>query len=348
MKVTPTSLTIAEYCQQMQRNEIRVNRDYQRSAKVWPPNAKTYLIDTILLDYPMPKLSLYQRTDLKSRQTIKEIVDGQQRSMAIHEFFSNRLRLTTKSSFPGKVYSELDEPEQQQFLGYQLTIDLFVGATDAEIRQVFRRINSYNVPLNAQETRHATFQGEFKWFIVRLTERYAQSLKDMGVFTETQLTRMNDAALFAELVLAMLGGIKTSRPALLQDLYGSKDDAFVEATDMEARFDRALAAVLEWEEIHRGPLMRPYNFYALFLAVSHSLDPLGPLVEISPVRTQKVLRKEYCLPNLGLLAEALEDESQHGEIAEFVKAGQQATNTVRNRTIRFKWFCRALQPELLG
>jgi hypothetical protein len=63
-----------------------VNRNYQRSDQVWPAIAKSYLIETILLGYPVPKLSLYQVLDLKSRKTSKEIVDGQQRSVTIEAY----------------------------------------------------------------------------------------------------------------------------------------------------------------------------------------------------------------------------------------------------------------------
>jgi hypothetical protein len=83
MIIQPTNYTIADYCAAMQRKEIVVNSDYQRSDKVWPPAARSFLIETILLNYSMPKLSLYQVTDVKSRKTYKEIVDGQQRSKIV-------------------------------------------------------------------------------------------------------------------------------------------------------------------------------------------------------------------------------------------------------------------------
>ena len=75
---------------------------------------------------------------------------------------------------------------------------------EEDIRQVFRRINSYTVPLNPQEKRHATHQGAFKWFVVGLGETYAQSLKTMGVLSETNLSRMADQALFTEITYAIL------------------------------------------------------------------------------------------------------------------------------------------------
>src|SRR2546425_1264912 len=151
MKITPTNLTISDYCNAMVRNEIVVNRNYQRSDQVWPPAAKSFLIETILLGFPIPKLSLYQVTDVKSKKTYKEIVDGQQRSQTILEFFQNSLSISRHSELDraaGKVYRDLEDDDKQQFLDYPLSVDLLLAATEEEVRDTFRRINSYTIPLN--------------------------------------------------------------------------------------------------------------------------------------------------------------------------------------------------------
>ena len=166
---------------------IIVNNEYQRSNKVWPASARSYLIDTILNGFPMPKLSLYQKTDLKQRETRNEIVGGQQRSQAILDFYNDKLRISGPSAFKGKRFSDLDEEHQVAFIEYQLDVDKCIAATDDEVRQMFRRINSYTVPLNPEEKRHSEYQGAFKWFVIEVTERYVSLLKDIGVFTENNL-----------------------------------------------------------------------------------------------------------------------------------------------------------------
>jgi hypothetical protein len=57
------------------------------------------------------------------------------------------------SDIAGKSYSELDETSQHRFLDYGLSVNLFVSTTREEVRKVFRRMNSYTVPLNAEEHR---------------------------------------------------------------------------------------------------------------------------------------------------------------------------------------------------
>jgi len=346
MQVQQTSFTVAEFCQQLKDGKIIVNRDYQRSSKVWPPAARSYLIDTIIHGYPMPKLSMRQKTDLRSRMTVKEIVDGQQRSAAIADFYQDKLRISGKSEIKGSRFSDLEEPDQQRFVDYSLSVDLFVGATEEEIREVFRRINSYTLPLNYQERRHATFQGEFKWFIVDCSEKYADFLKRIGAFSESQLSRMMDARFLTEVVYAMLRGIDHASESKLDALYKEFDQAFPQERDIAARLKKAFDRIAGWEDIHRGPLMRSYSLYSLLLATSHTLSPLPPLSPLCGVKGERSIDDELAITNLTHLASALEIPEQ-GIADDFVEACAKATNRRVPREARFCWFCKALGPQLL-
>ena len=68
METVPTSYTIAEYCNDLRENAIQVERKYQRNDHLWPLQAQSFLIETILLGYPVPKLFLHQVTDRVSRR----------------------------------------------------------------------------------------------------------------------------------------------------------------------------------------------------------------------------------------------------------------------------------------
>jgi Protein of unknown function DUF262. len=364
MQVAATQFTVGEYCEQLRGGQVLVNRDYQRSAKVWPTAAKSYLIDTLLLGFPIPKLTLYQRTDPASRRVIKEIVDGQQRSEAICQYVSGRFRLSTKSPNAGKRFSQLDEADQVRLLEYAINFDVLVGATREEIRELFRRINSYTVPLNRQETRHAIFQGEFKWFIVELSERYASTTKEIGLFSESQLTRMADGEMVSELVMAIESGIRTASPAAITDFYERNEKTFARAEEMRRRFSTVFDRLLRWDSIHDGPLMKAYQFYSLFLAITHVDGPVDSLQAIVPLDRGRPIDDETALVNLGTLSdvasssaevdddakrtesqeveESLEIEAQYDE---FRKAAAEGTNIQTQRETRFKWFVRALGPD---
>lgn len=93
MEVQSAPLTVADYCRAFDRDEIQVDRNYQRSDQVWPVAARQFLIETILLGYPIPQFSHHLVTDLKTRSTRRFVVDGQQRTKAIYDFYCGELRL---------------------------------------------------------------------------------------------------------------------------------------------------------------------------------------------------------------------------------------------------------------
>jgi len=349
MQVTPSTFTIAEYCQQMREKSIVVNHDYQRSDQVWPPAARSYLIETILLGFPIPKLSLYQTTDLKTKKTRKEIVDGQQRSQAISDFLEGTFRLSGKGPFCGKVFSQLEESEQQRFVDYAVTVDVFVGATSNEIRQVFRRMNSYTVPLNKQEQRHATHQGELKWFIVDAVEKYSEALKKIGVFKEKQLSRMADAALLSDVVFTIINGIGNASDKSLDNFYAENEAAFLSADGLRGRLTSAMDVIVGWPDIYGSALMKSYNFYSLMLAISHALKPIetGNFNEIYPRQAPLKIDPQFALPNLTSLTAAVDDPANYPQFAEFVEACAGATTRIKQRKARFYWLSRALEPTVL-
>lgn len=364
MHVVPSHYTVVDYCKAMIREDIIVNRTYQRSRKVWPEAARSFLIETVLLNYRMPKFYLYEKVDLRTRKAHREIVDGQQRSQAILDFYNGNLRLSRSSDIPefaGKVYSELDDEDKHCFLAYDISADVFVSATDEDIRETFRRINSYMAPLNAEEKRHCMYQGELKWFAYRLSKSYARNLADIGVFRESQLARMADVKLYSEIIHAIRNGITLTVARDLNRLYSDLDRNFPEAeqNEIEQNFRKTMNFLLRLEEIHEGPLMKPYNFYSLFLAAWHVRNPIH-VIEETRVKKGTDFMSIYKPPmpysfnqntvvsNLIDLAEAFEEGEDHtGGFKEFVKATLSKTNSRENRATRFKWFCRALQPGRL-
>lgn len=353
MEIRSPEYTVAEYCEMYDRKDVRVNRQYQRSDEVWPRTAQSFLIETILLNFPIPKLFLHQHTDLRTSKTLRDIVDGQQRTKAVVDFFHNEYRLTknvTTEEAVGRSFSELPDEMQRQFLDYGLNFDTFVGATDGEVREVFRRMNSFTVPLNFEEQRHALYQGEFKWFMNRLAAGYTEAFRTAGIFNQKSLVRMQDQKLLTEIVSAVLSGISTTNRRTLDNVYRDHDkpESFQESqqADLGRRLRRGLDTMFQWTDLHRTPLMRPHETYSLVLAIMHFQEPwetlsawyTGPL-QMAP--------SDLILVNLSRLAEALErGEEANPVLLAFVRASSERTNVISQRGARFKWFCEALADQL--
>lgn len=348
MRTVATNYTIQDFLAALERREITVNRDYQRSDEVWPDAARSYLVETILLDFPVPKLALHQVTDPLTGKSQKELVDGQQRSATIRAFRDDRFELSSAVediSLRGLRYSSLSIEQRTTFLNYQLNVDLFLGAEPAQIREVFRRMNSYTIPLNPEEQRHALYQGSFKWFLHRLALRLNDAWESMGVFSQKALVRMADSKLLAEISNAMLHGITTTNKRTLDKLYREHDAAFPTEADFENRIGGAVEILRAWEELHRSSLMKPFQVYALLLAIMHVTTPIEALQPVFQADEGIELDRPTCVQRLSRLARAVDDAVETGRYARFVRASSEKTNVKSEREVRFRAFCEALTPQ---
>ena len=97
MKVDEGKYSIAELIDWYQSKTLVPNKEYQRGPGLWPPSAKSYFIDTILKEFPFPKVYFQERLDLRTRKPQREIVDGQQRISTIAEFAANGFELGTNA-----------------------------------------------------------------------------------------------------------------------------------------------------------------------------------------------------------------------------------------------------------
>ena len=347
--------SIARFCGELRDQTVIINRDYQRLPGVWPTDAQSFLIETILLGYPIPKLTLFEHTDIGSRTTVTELVDGQQRATAIYAFFSNDLKLSRTLEFvpdaAGLRYEELLPEHQARFMTYALGFDSLVNTSPAQIREIFRRINSYEMPLNYEEQRHARYQGAFKWLVYRLARKYGEILKDTGTFTEGNLVRMADMKLIAEVAHALRNGIKTTNRVSLDNLYKEFEKSFPERASrfpfgqkLEKQFSSAVDFVRSLETLVGTPLVKQYSMYSLLLAIIHAkfnIDTLRRegrggrgLADIATVERR-----------LGVLAEVLdleEDDPKTPEQRRFWDAFDSRTNVADQRSARFKAFLKAV------
>ena len=328
-----THITVAQFCEQLDRQSIVINREYQRQEGVWPAMAQSFLIETILLGLPVPKLALHLKTDRATQRTIGEIVDGQQRATAISGFLKGHIRLSQNLDLAdarGQTYSSLSPELQDRFLSYPLGFDQLVNIDDAQIREIFRRINSYEVPLNPEEQRHARHQGPFKWFIHRLAKEYGESLKNVGTFTAQQLIRMRDMKLLAEICHALLYRITTTNKNSLSKLYDRKDKEFPEKDCFDVYLRHGLDYVLSLDELHNTQLTRSFSVYSLVLAVIHAKFGVTELATVGDGGCGLTDRGQ-AITRLSEILQSLEEGDAAAEPGALFRAFEKGTNVASRR-----------------
>jgi hypothetical protein len=267
MDSSATNQRIAWFKKEESGGFLDLTPQFQRRP-VWTDEQSAYLIDTILSGLPIPEVYIRSRAtptgDVRS-----EVVDGQQRIRSVLLFGSNDLVLTGKevaAKWQGKTIEDLTEDERTTFWEYKIVVRDVSGASDTEIRDLFRRLNIHSVVLNDQELRHARYSGRF----IRAMERLADDpwWLDTGIVNVRQIRRMEDVEYISELFLGLLAGPQDKKKGL-DDYYETFDSSMPHESDWVGRFER-VRDFIRW--LFPPAELRGWSgksdFYTLFLALA--------------------------------------------------------------------------------
>ena len=158
LDIQEDKFSIFEYMRKYDRKQLVIDPDYQRNI-VWKTAQMSRFIESILLNFPLPPLYLNQRTDGNF-----VIIDGLQRTTALHLFVKNQFALKdlkTLDYLNDKKFSELPEAFQTRIEDKNLNIYILKPSTPLEVvYELFDRINTGGTPLNRQEVRNCIFIGK--------------------------------------------------------------------------------------------------------------------------------------------------------------------------------------------
>ena len=149
--------------------DINITPAYQRRVR-WDGGRKSRLIESFLMNVPVPPIFLNE--DELGRYSV---IDGKQRLLAISEFMANELRLQGLKCFrslEGMTYSDLP-PQMKSTLRSKpalRTIFVLRQSAPALKTEVFVRLNTGGVTLNAQELRNSVYAGSLNDLIYELSE----------------------------------------------------------------------------------------------------------------------------------------------------------------------------------
>lgn len=329
------------------RRELIVNPEYQRGTGIWPNGARSYFIDTILTGYPFPKLYFFEYIDKGDGRRLKrEIVDGQQRINTITDFHANKFAISGDSKFAGLRFSELDEDDQDRFTTYSVPVDVLKNATKANVLQMFRRMNAYTLPLNSAEKRHSGFQGEFKWFVNELTDKFDEFFVEYGVFTDRQIVRMADAELLTDIILTLEQGIVSTSPSGLRGMYEKYDDAFPHRAQVLRKIDKSINFITtHLSDLRKTHMMKPYALHMLITGLIHNRFGIEAIESQLGVGSVSSFTKdtERAAANLFALAQAHEAKEETEEYGLYVwGATTGGTNRANRRAARLMGILKAL------
>lgn len=245
MERTATQWEVTHVREQVENKILDFSPDYQRNY-VWNQKQQVYLIDSILKNYPLPKIFARQSFD-ENADVSYEIIDGQQRLTTILNFLNNEFPLSRKrhpkpesfdDSLEGMFFSDLPLEHKKNFKKYALAVDI-ITADREETVDMFTRLNLITSTLKEQELLNAQFDGDFKRFIYGLAEDYVDSFVENKLLSALSVKRMADAQMMTSFIITIMKGGPTDKRKEFKHYYTNFD--------------------LDWDEDHQSTIKRQFN-----------------------------------------------------------------------------------------
>lgn len=252
---------------------------------VWSTSAKSFLIDTLLKGLPIPPIYLRIAQNKDRTRTIREVIDGQQRLRAVLDYYRDVYALSPSVSeeAPGKRFSQLTNEQQDAICTYGFICESFAGLADEQVLEIFSRLNTHSVKLNAQELRNGRYFGKFKRSVYKLALEHLTFWRESKIFTEQKIARMLEVELVSELVVAQMAGQQDKKISLDQ-YYMDNDEEFPTSRLQEVRFKATIDAITEalGDQLAASQFRRSPLFYTLYCVVFHRLFGLPTTTLPSP------------------------------------------------------------------
>jgi hypothetical protein len=201
-----------------------------------------------------------------TRKSIREIVDGQQRLKTILSYLEDGFKISRihNEEFAAKYFSQLPEKTQKEFLQYQISVDILLGAQDSQVLDIFARLNSYTVRLNKQELLNAKYFGVFKNTVYSLGYEYLNFWISNGILSNKEVARMGEAEFSSELLILALDGVQDRKR--IEIYYKRYDDDFPAKHKVVKIFKKTIDTISEimGDAIPASNFSSKPLFYSLF------------------------------------------------------------------------------------
>jgi hypothetical protein len=163
----PLDLSVQTLTEQWD-NKLLLLPDIQREY-VWDNGKASRLIESLILNIPIPTLYFSETQEARY-----EIIDGHQRVRSIVRYLSNEFMLAGVAvlrEYKGLRFHQLPEREQRFLKMRTLRIILISVESHPNMKfEIYERLNTGAILLNAQELRNSVYRGSFNDLLHELSK----------------------------------------------------------------------------------------------------------------------------------------------------------------------------------
>ncbi|HIK74718.1 MAG TPA: DUF262 domain-containing protein [Alcanivorax sp.] len=322
-RVDYQSLVIQDLINLENAQEIELSPWYQRRS-VWSDSQKSYLINTLFEKKPIPAIYVRHSLNLEKSKSIKEIVDGQQRVRTIVSYCQDEFSAKHPQYKPRVKFSQLNTSQQHDFLLTGIPVGYLLGASDADVIDIFGRINSVSKSLNSQEKRNALFSGEMKQFCLKEASSRIEFWRAYSIFTANDIARMNETQFVSDVIYNLVNGLSDFSSRRLDNFYKEFDEDFADSQKVAKRLDRVFDTIAEIDPDQFSATI--FNRQPLFFSLLLVLDEQKRL---SAKKIEKVIWE--------IDARFQDASNTSHDDSEFRKASLSTTQRIKQRTIRHNY-----------
>lgn len=274
------SMTISAFYELHLLGKFNYDPPCQRKS-VWGEEQKSFLIDSILKNFPIPPIFLYRKIDSDTGKESYDVIDGKQRLLSIISFIGNDISLPDDfgdgafgdEELNGKCFEDLKE-HKSILWKYKLAIE-YVESDDIDIiNSVFDRLNRNGVTLNPQELRKAKYNASKLYkYILELKEHkfWKESLVD-GV----KSNRLEDDEFISDILFYLIEKkIINSNKGNLDSLYDKyyNLEEMIDSDELKAKFIYASDKLLELElDIKKYKIYGVSHLYTLWNIIIYCIE----------------------------------------------------------------------------
>jgi hypothetical protein len=325
IRVGTKNFSLRNMLDAIEEESLDLTPDFQR-LRVWKPIQKAQLIESVLLQIPLPAFYFAEEAD-----GLLRVVDGVQRLSTIHDFVKGKFALYGLEyvDIEGKRFADLPPVWRRRLYNTQIVAHVIDPSTPAPVMyDIFRRINTGGTPLNTQEIRHCMSRDRSRGFLKRLTELPEFNRATGGLRDHRRMVDREVALRFCAFQLISPEAFPGSMDEFLLDVTRQLDDPRQvneqQFAELERAFQQALAnafAVFNDHAFRKWPLgedaRKPFN-RALFESWT---------VELAQAPEADVIRTAAKIQDAARRAMAQD--------VEYISSITSATGNRRNVTKRF-------------